>query len=129
MGDGISTIGKILGGLDATQKPLRKVIPRLNELREDPAKVLKEEQIEIKVSPPYGACTFIGLFFPGMFIVGICIDVLDWKPPRPEATFIFLTWLTSSVLFGVLLGNLINRGKIVFGSQGLEIHDRRSCIL
>jgi hypothetical protein len=129
MGDGIPTIGKVLAGLDATRKPLRKVIPRLSELRENPSKVLKEEQIEIKVSPPYGACTFIALFFPGILIVQICIHVLNWKPPGPEAAFTFLTWLLSSVLFGVFLGNLFNRGKIVLRLQGLEVHDRRSCIL
>src|SRR5438105_2520376 len=102
MGVGILTIGKVLGRLDATRKPLYKLIPKLNELREDPAKVLDEKQIEIQATPPYGACTFIGLFFPGMVIVGICIHVLNWKPPRPEAAFTFLTWLLGSALFGIL---------------------------
>jgi len=40
--------------------------------------------------------------------------------------FTFLTWLLTSALFGVLLGNFINRGKIVLRLQGLEVHDRHS---
>jgi hypothetical protein len=128
MGDGLIEIGKILAGLDATRKPLAKVVPKLTELREDPAKVLEEADIEIKVCPPYGACTFVGLFFPGLLVVPLFVNLLKCNPNGPEGSLIFLTWLLSSALFGVAVGRLISRGKVLLRLRGLEVHDRRSYV-
>jgi len=124
--EGIPEIGKVLGGLDNTRKPLAKLIPRLNELRDDPVKVLGEREFEIKVSPPYGVCTFICLFGPGLLVIPFFDYVLRWNPHGPESGLIFLTWLLGSALVGVFIGQFISRGKLIFRLTGLEIHDRHS---
>jgi hypothetical protein len=128
MSDFLGSMGSILAGLDRTRKPLRRLIPNLSELRDEPSHVLAEHHIEIKATAPYGVATFVGLFFPGLLVVPLFVHVFGMKPNGPEGGLLFCTWLFVGASFGVLVGGRIYRGKVVLGPEGVEFCDRRTCV-
>lgn len=121
-------MGKALGGLDQTRKPLRRLIPHLAEPQRDPAAVLAQRPITIKASPPYGVATFVSLFITPLPLHYLFAKVLQINPHGPGNGLFFLFWLLGSALLGVVVGGRTDRGKVVLGPEGVEFRDRRSCV-
>src|SRR5229473_5305436 len=112
-------ISKGFAALDTIREPLGKLIPNLAVLREDPVRVLQESPIQIKVCPPYGACTFFALFI-GFFLIYPAGAYL-----KVNGSLVCLAWL-SFPLLGLLFAHSLNRGNIILHSEGIEFRDRHS---